>query len=476
MAAPRTSRAEGAPAGELLSTLTKFFAARLSSEGAAARRLCVALSGGRDSVVLLHALSALRAAGEGGAAGLGGVELSAIHVHHGISPHADHWAGFCADVAESCGVPLRLVRVQVPVASGEGLEGAARRLRHEAFAEQPAEWLALAHHRDDQAETVLLNLLRGAGVSGAAGMHAERPRATGPTLLRPLLDIPRAAIESYASAHALTWIEDESNGDTWFRRNYLRHEIMPRLNERFAGADRSLARAAGHFAEAAGLLEELAVLDRERVAAPSGRVALPAFNALPAARARNLLRHELLAAGFRAPDTRWIDEARSQLSTTSALSETCVATADGELRIYRGELYVVPHRPPAPSQALPCSLEAEFPWAGGRVRFLATVGEGISRQSVDAAGLRLQPRSGGESLQLQANRPRRSLRNLLQESGIPPWERERLPFLWSGERLLWIGGLGFDVALRCPPGEPGFQPVWELLPSHCPSVPRLSAN
>jgi tRNA(Ile)-lysidine synthase len=459
MAAPKSSRSTERPPPRattpLATTLAAFLATRLTPPLAPGTRLCVGLSGGRDSVVLVHALSRLRSS-----AALP-YTLSAVHVHHGISPHADTWAAFCADFCRRCDVPLRVVRVAVPRASGEGLEAAARRLRHAVFAGCAADWLALAHHRDDQAETVLLNLLRGAGIAGAAGMRPVRPQRAGPSLLRPLLDMPRAVLDDYAGEHALRWIDDQSNSDLRFRRNFLRCDVLPRLAEHFPDAPRALARAADHFAEAAALLDDLAAIDRAALATPAGRIGLAGFNALPPARARNLLRLALRAAGFRAPDTRWIDEALRQLANAGALSETCLATPDGELHVYRGELYFVEHFPAAPATPVPWKGEAELPWAGGRVRFVLAIGAGIGRALVDAGEFFLTRRHGGERLQPDAGRPRRSLRNLLQEAAIPPWERARLPFLWSGGRLVWIGGFGVDAAFACAPGEAGVVPLWE---------------
>ena len=419
------------------------------------QRVCVGLSGGRDSVVLLHALSRL-------APSLGvPMILSAVHVHHGISHNADAWADFCLTFCQRCNVPLDVVRVDVPRDSGEGLEAAARRMRHGVFAARDADWLTLAHHRDDQAETVLLNLLRGAGIAGAAGMLPERPQARGPALIRPLLDVPRSTIEACAVAHGLRWIHDESNEDGHYRRNLLRREIIPRLEEKFSSAQKALARAASHFAEGAELLDELAAIDRAAVLTPAGRVGLAAFNALPPARARNLLRHEWLNAGFRAPDTRWVDEARHQLSTANALSETCLKTPEGELRVYRGELYIVGRRPCTADSIIYWNGEDELPWAGGRVRFVPVDGGGIQRALLKAGEVFIRPRQGGERLQTHPARARRSLRNLLQGPSGPAWERNYLPYLWSGERLAWVAGLGVDVKFACSTGEAGVLPVWE---------------
>ena len=433
------------------SALSAFLLSRVP----AGDRLCIALSGGMDSVVLLHACRRLVHQR------LLGVGLFAVHVHHGISSRADAWAAFCVDLCQRWDVPLEVLHVHVPRDSGEGLEGAARRLRHDAFSACPADWLALAHHRDDQAETVLLNLLRGAGVAGAAGMLAERRRSAAPTLLRPFLEVPRQSIQAYAQAHELRWVEDESNADRHFRRNFLRHEILPRLETPFPGAGRALARAAAHFADAMVLLDDLAALDFRSAAAPGGRIKLGAFNTLSAARARNLLRHAWASAGFRAPDSRWVEEARKQLATADALSEVCVATSEGELQLYRGELYIVPRREFPLEEASPWSGQAMLPWAGGRVRFVPLVGTGIRQSLLIEGGVWLRRRSGGERLRLDARRPRRHLRNLLQEGGVPPWERIRMPLLWVDERLAWVGGVGHDAAFACPPGEAGILPVWE---------------
>jgi tRNA(Ile)-lysidine synthase len=433
------------------SALRNFFLPRLKP----GERVCVGLSGGMDSVTLLHALWRLVRMGELPAS------ISAVHVHHGISARADAWADFCRDFCVRLNVPLRIARVNVPRDTGEGLEGAARRLRHAVFAGLDIDWLALAHHRDDQAETVLLKLLRGAGVSGAAGMPAERAQTNGPPLARPFLGLARSVIQRYARAHGLAWIEDESNDDERFRRNFLRHDILPRLEERFTGAGASLARAAGRFAEAAMLLDDLAALDRDVVYATSGRIAVPAFNRLDPARARNLLRYAWRCAGFRAPDAGWIDEALRQLATADATSELRLATADGELRVYRGELYIMSLRVPPPANHLFWAGQETLPWAGGQVRFDASMGQGIRQSVLTGKDALLQVRHGGERLQPDARRPRRTLRKLLQENAVPPWERERLPLLWIDGHLAWVGTIGCDAAFACRPGEMGILPSWE---------------
>ena len=427
----------------LAAILRRFVEPRL----ARGRRLCVALSGGLDSVVLLHGLARLRAVGLA-------CDLSAVHVHHGLSPHADDWADFCRHLCQRLDVRLAIERVQV-LPAGDGPEAAARRQRHAVYARCPADWLALAHHRDDQAETVLFRLLRGAGVRGAGGMPGERSQVAGPRLIRPLLGVPRATIAAYAREQALSWVEDESNADRRLRRNHLRHEVLPCIARQFPGASQALARAADHFAEAAQLLDELAVIDRSRVAGAHGRIDLRRFNRLGAARARNLLRHEMLVAGLRAPDTRWLDEALRQLASADAASAICVGTVDGELRVYRDELHVVGQRPPVPAAPLAWRGEPELAWGADLLCFAAAIGDGVSRRLLAGDAVCLRTRVGGEALQPDPRRPRRSLRKLFQESAVPPWERDRLPLLCCADRVVWVAGLGVDVGFACAPGEAG---------------------
>ena len=446
----------------LFKHLTQFLATRLRPGD----RLGVAFSGGRDSLVLLDALHRL-ARGQTAAGELPRFVLSAVHVNHGLSANAADWARFCAAFCAERELPLEIVELGQIDAAGEGLEAAARRLRYAAFARCRTDWLALAHHRDDQAETLLMRLLRGAGVAGAAGIPVERALAAqmpdAPRLIRPLLDLPRSLLSDYAAQHGLRWIEDESNADCRHRRNFLRHRILPQLATAFPGADAALARAAGHFAEARQLLDELALIDRERLAPAGGALPLAAFNALPAPRARNLLRHELHACGLPAPDSRWLEEARRQLAAASP--ETCVELPSAALRVFRGFLHLLPARPEPPlrlawpaslADCVPCSAALTLDWGGETLSIRATVGAGISRARLLQGEVCFTRRQGGERLQPDPRRPRRSLKKLLQESGLPPWQRERLPLLWSGEQLAWVGGVGVDAAFACADGEPGF--------------------
>lgn len=451
------------PSTDPVETVAAFFAPRLAAGG---RRVCVALSGGADSTALLHALHLARATY------LPGIELSALHVHHGLSPNADAWAAFCADLCARLGVPLRIVRVRV-VAGGEGIEAAARAARYAAFRDVAADWLALAHHRDDQAETLLLNLLRGAGVHGLAAMPAERALAGGPRLARPLLTLPRSAIEAWCAARGIAFVCDESNADCDLRRNFLRHDILPRLAAVFPAPHAALARAAGHAAAAAALADELAVADAaDLVDAASSSLAIAGLRALPPARRANLLRHFIAGCGLRQPDTRHLDEVLRQLLAAAPAATPRFALAGEEFELSCGRLWRVPAaaRTPPAAVAWAAAEELEIPWAGGTLRCRRVTGGGLSLRAFAGGAAEFRPRAGGESLQPDAARPRRPLKKLLQEAGVPHWRRRALPLLWCGGRLLWaadIGcGCGCDAAFAANAGEAGWLPSWDLpLPS-----------
>jgi tRNA(Ile)-lysidine synthase len=256
-------------------------------------RLVVGLSGGIDSVVLLHALKSLR-------------PVEALHVHHGLNVHADRWMLFCDKLCGSWGIPLQSVRVVVERDSDDGLEGAARRARHEAYGQVAADWMLLGHHRGDRAETLMFNLMRGAGIRGAGAMPERNGR-----LLRPLLAVGRADIKEYANRHELSWIDDHSNADTRFSRNFLRHTIFPSLSSRFPAAEQRLASAAARFAEAADLLDELAQIDLGSRGAEFP-IDVECLAQLPEPRARNVLRYLLACHGVGIPSEERLYEALRQ--------------------------------------------------------------------------------------------------------------------------------------------------------------------
>jgi tRNA(Ile)-lysidine synthase len=452
MASSRKSN-RNSGAGDLVSHVRD----RLKNVVCPADRLVLGLSGGVDSTVLLHVLASLRDALR--------FELGALHVNHHISPHSGEWAAFCHRMAETQAVTCRVVDVNV--ARGNSLERAARDARYEALRSARADHIALAHNLDDQAETVLLQLIRGAGVRGLAGMPLVRLDTTTASedaraarILRPLTAVPRADIERYAIAHGLAWLEDESNEDTELTRNWLRHEIIPLLANRMPGVRATLARAAANMGDAAALLDDLARIDGG--SAGSRAVRVESLRSLSPPRAKNLLRFQIAGAGWPLPSSRRLEEALRQALEARRDATVHVDLGACELRRHAGALYLLAKS--TGGDALRAHTwrgeEAISLPAWGTLTMNRTRGEGLSAARLDDAEVSIRPRAGGERLQPQAGRPRRTVKNLLQEAGVPPWERERLPYIHCGERLVCVPGVAIDCAFEARGGEPSIVPVW----------------
>ena len=416
-------------------------------------RLAVGLSGGIDSVVLLHVLlRRLRIAP---------ARISVIHVNHQISPQAARWAAFCRRWCGELGVVLRVVKVDVP--RGNSTEAAARTARYAVFAASKADRVVLAHNRDDQAETLLLQLLRGAGPRGLAAMPVLRPALAGkPPVLRPMLDVPRKTIIAYAQRHRLQWVEDDSNQDRTYLRNFLRHDVMPLLERKLPGSGATLARAARHQAEASDLLD---VLARQDIGASGDRncLALAPLRLLAAHRARNALRYFLRCNDLLMPDADGLHEMLRQALTAKSDAQIRIALGGVELRRFRDTLHVV--RPfSRPGQSFEVSWSGRgslaLPQLGGLLRLERIKGGGIAADALRAAALSVRSRRGGESLRLAADGRRRTVRNLLQEAAMPPWLRERLPFLYLNDELAAVPGLGIDARFRGGSDLSGLMPVW----------------
>ena len=293
------------------------------------QRLLVGLSGGIDSVVLLHCLRPI--------ASQRCLQLAGLHVHHGLSPNADAWEAHCRALCEAWGVGLTVARVEVERGSRDGLEAAARRARHAVFAQAEGDWVVLAHHRDDQAETLLFNLLRGTGVRGAAAMSEAPGR-----LLRPLLGIGRDEIETYATENHLRWVEDESNADTTFSRNHLRHQVLAGLERRFPGSGANLAAAARRFGEAQSLLDDLARIDIGGTA-DDFPIEVHLLASLAEPRARNVLRFLLQQRHIGIPSEERLREALRQLTQAAADRHPAIAFGNHRLLRRGGRIVLEPN-------------------------------------------------------------------------------------------------------------------------------------
>lgn len=425
MANSRRRRSAEALAGAgVEQALRRFFSVNLKENSSAVSRVTVALSGGMDSVTLLHAASVVALEFP--------VALTALHVNHGLSPNARRWEAFCRALCSSLGIALVVRRVKVDLTRGTGLEAAAREARRAAFASARTDVMLLAHHMDDQAETVLLNLLRGAGPRGASGMR-ELSAAGDVVLARPLLEVGREELEAYAVARGLEWIEDESNKDEGLRRNFIRHSVGPLLATRYPKWRESLARAARLFAQAQ-------------------------------ADERAQLRYLLDIHGLRAPSARALEEMLRQIRDARPDARVAIAHDGAILRIFRGRLMIVPQLPVVSDVPDPVVWRGEksliLPALAGTLRMRAGYGIGIDRRRLDDVLVTVRTRRGGERLQLDRRRPRRTLKNLYQEAGIPQWERERLPLLYCGDTLVWAAGLGVRADYAAQPEMPGLEPIW----------------
>jgi len=400
----------------------------------------VGLSGGLDSTVLLHWLSAQAAIRTTG--------LRALHVHHGLHADAERWAEHCGEFCRHLGVGLTIVRVDVRSDLGLGPEAAARDARHAAFAGhlQANETLALAHHRDDQAETVLLRLLRGSGSDGLAAMRDSRSFAAG-RIWRPLLDTPRAELLDYASAHGLTWIEDPSNRDTRLDRNFLRHHVLPVLAERWPHAAAALAQSARWLEEDATMIDDEARRRLRDIAGDEPRtLSVPALLLLEPAWRSRVLRCWRSSLGF-APwpeSAHAVIEAQLLVARPDALPE--YRWPGGLLRRWHDLLYIHHERPSLPEDWC-CEWDGLAPLALPTGDFLALVPVGGASAPTATVGpegpptkYRVSARRGGERIRLPGRQHSHSLKHVLQEQGIPPWERARMPLLFAADGELLAAG------------------------------------
>ncbi|HEY5559762.1 MAG TPA: tRNA lysidine(34) synthetase TilS [Steroidobacteraceae bacterium] len=431
--------------------------ARLDPTGSATG-FCVALSGGLDSCVVLHAMAALRVAP-------GARALRAVHIDHGLQPESAAWAENCRALCRRLDVPFEAVTLALAPARGASIEAEARDARYAALAARlhAGEWLLTAHHRDDQLETVLIQLLRGAGVAGLAAMP-ELARLGRGWHARPLLGVDRAALAAYAGRHALDWVRDPMNDSTRFDRGWLRVHVLPAMRQRWPAAGATVARSAGHLAEARHLLDELAESDGAGIV-DGGRVAIAGLQRLSRERQANLLRWWIRSRGLGAPPAARLAAALRELPGARADAKPLVRWPDGELRRHRGRLYAMHPLPSLP--ALPGGQDATsavLDLGPGLGKFNLVAGMQGGLRLPLAAGPVIRFRAGGESLRTHADRPRKRLKDLCREAGIVPWMRERLPLVFVGERLAAVGDLWVEAELSAPAGVPALKPVWSDRP------------
>ncbi len=408
-------------------------------------RYVVAFSGGLDSTVLLHALAELRERSA--------VPLLAVHVDHGLQPESLRWSEHCAGFAKLLGVDFHTSAVTVALKSGQGPEASAREARYSALQVQmqSGDWLLSAHHREDQAETLLLNLIRGSGPAGVAGIGAMRQFEPG-WLARPMLNVDSAAIKQYAVDAHLNWIEDPSNTDRRFDRNFLRHEVLPRLASRWPDIATRLQRSATHAGEASALLLELAEIDLNRLGGRAERLPIDDLIELSAARQRNLIRYALRRLRLSTPTTLQLDRVMSEVIPARDDAQPLVTWPGASVRRYRSRLYLLPEKLAEVLEYSDISgSRAELGAGLGALNFESGAEVGLSEQLV-MQGLSVRPRVGGEKFQPEGQSHTRKLKKLLQEEGVVPWMRDRLPLVYSGEQLVAVGDLWIAAHAVARPG------------------------
>jgi tRNA(Ile)-lysidine synthase len=424
-----------------------------------ARGLVVALSGGADSAALLSSLAAL-------GAGFRGLPLRAVHIDHGLQAAAPEFRQACITLCRQLGVPLQITCVDVPSEAGLSIEAAARDARYAALAAQllPGECLLTAHHRQDQAETLLLQALRGAGVKGMSAMPVCRAFGVG-WHVRPVLDVPHQQLLEFGEHLENCKLIDPMNEDLRFDRAYLRKTIWPPIETRWPGAEMALARTARHMAEAQELLDLAAAREVARLR-DGDALSVPGLRALPQPQRVNAVRYWLSEAGVEAPSTARLVEALRQVLEADADQQPTIAWADKALRRYRQRLFLT---------AADCPrLEEARAWdtvLGSTIALGANLGSltwsaqrgGIAAHALPPAVI-VRRREGGETLKPARTARTQTVQHLCQSQGVLPWMRDALPLVFVGEELIAVADLWVDARWCAAPDAPGLKVAWNNAP------------
>jgi tRNA(Ile)-lysidine synthase len=398
----------------------------------------IAYSGGLDSTALLHLC-------------VRGTDVErkkrfrAVHVNHGLHPYSGDWARHCIAVCAGLGVDCRVLKLALAAKPGRSLEEVARTARYQVLLELMTAGAVVltAHHRDDQAETILLQLLRGSGLKGLSGMPESVAFGPG-TLHRPLLRFSRRWIHAYAEDHGLNWIDDPSNADTVHARNYLRHEIIPRLKKCWPGMDKTITRSGTHCADAQQIIDDLVESWLDSVLVPE-RQSIPVakLSEFDEPRQRLILRHWIRRAGFRMPNDRKLQEIVREASEAAPDRSPSMRWENAEVRRYRGELYLL-------SALGRFDRDQVIPWPIRTPLSIPDLGGVLECRMVEASGhsfelpaltAHVRFRTGGERCRLPGRNGTHSLKKIFQELAVPPWARDRVPLVYLDEELAAIGGL-----------------------------------
>jgi len=434
---------------ELLGRLSSFLARHRAT------RYWIGYSGGMDSHVLLHLCARYRDE-QGG-------EFVALHINHGLQHEAASWQDHCHKISNGLEIPFQAIEVNAHPHSGESPEEAARNARYEAFSAclRKGDALLLAHHQHDQAETILLQLLRGAGLSGLAGMGPVSVLGEG-RLLRPLLGIPRKALQHYALTRNLEWIDDPSNRFLDYDRNYLRHSILPLLEDRWPSYPETLCRSARHMAEADRLLREWGQPLLETLEDEAGRLDVSRLRQQSRESRRWLVRAWLKSQGFRPPSQAYLERIMDETLLAAADKNPLVAWGEAEVRRFRGKLVVSSPKPRVDSHWV-SPWDGRIPLQlpdGSVLEAMTTGGPCLDPAKWSSSRIEVRYRQGGERCLLPGRHGRRRLKKLFQEYGVPPWGRDRIPLIYLDDELAAVGDLWVCDPYAAPAGQTGIGIRW----------------
>ena len=414
--------------------------------------ILLGLSGGLDSCVLLHLLANMQTQLD--------FKLKAIHVHHGLSSSADDWLNFCKQKCKLLDIEFDAVKVKINEKGSLGIEGEARELRYEAIKKKQKGVVALGHHQNDQAETLLLQLLRGSGLKGLAGMpEFDEERK----FWRPMLNIKKELLEKYASENDIKYIKDESNEDINFDRNFIRKKVLPLIESRYPASIETISRSAINISEGHQINELLALDDSKNVMSDDGSYLLiENLNKLPNLRAINLIRWWLSFNDLLMPSKKNVEELFRQVKLIKKdTSLNLKISNDRSIRAFDDKLLIVSIMNDLPSY--------HFKWAGqeeielpnkSKLHFVKTKKGGLSLSKLGAKSLYIKSRTGGEKLKSFPDQPSRSLKYLFQKADIPHWERDQVPLVYANEQLVAVPNLGVQYEYQSKVGEVGYQIKW----------------
>ena len=414
--------------------------------------ILLGFSGGLDSCVLLHFLAQMQTQLD--------FKLKAIHIHHGLSSSADDWLNFCKQKCKLLDIEFDAVKVKINKKGSLGIEGEARELRYEAIKKKQKGVVALGHHQNDQAETLMLQLLRGSGLKGLAGMPEFDEKRK---FWRPMLNIKKELMEKYAHENKIEYIEDESNEDINFDRNFIRKKVLPLIESRYPASIETISRSSSNISEGHHLNELLALDDSKNVMSDDGSYLLiESLNKLSNLRAINLIRWWLSFNNLLMPSKKNIEELFRQVENIkSDTSLNLKISDDHSIRASGNKLFIV--------EINNHSLNFDLIWSGqeeielpnqSRLHFFKTKNGGLSLSKIGIKALHIKSRVGGETLKLFSDQPSRSLKYLFQKADIPHWERDQIPLIFANKQLVAVPNVGVQLEYQANNGEEGYQINW----------------